>query len=876
MFSGDTLDFELFGIPNTSNDFTTLPFEEFEDPVTGFAPHTLPLPLHVDFLGIDEIIDRGTSSNADTGSTSQNVDRLQDASFASQPKHSSNPNSGFNLQNIANTNVTQPSTSILLNSTAGLNVSAVQPLPPTASSLQNTNASLEGSTGPTTERQRLPPSSPHRGSCLTAPSKPPLNLDWNSIHLSLGLTGWDTYDSDAATNDPSYASVSSNGQTTVELPPTNDAFDTFQFCDFNNGSGSSDTQSAVSPANNNAFDATELLYSNADSTPCINNTQSAELQPSNYVFNLTEPEYFPSPSPLQRHTHSWNIEQQMPTNVTQPSAVAPQHFPVPNATPIPSYTQPTNSVASPAIQPQNHSLKPSFSLENKRQLVFPNSAQPSTSSIQHSLPPGINENTSSLSHSRQPTQVPASQASSQSPVKQASQAKQRRVMNMPPPQSTPAANAPHQYYPIPSPNENTPIHSQSRPNQAPVNNLNPAFFSTPPQHGFNSGVQSHNTSQRSATNVPPQPSTASLSNVARQSMEGSAPISQRQGPVNMPLNRHTMARGPGNVPQNLANFPLSSNPVVPNFQHTARQPVLAGLNSDPRAPQIQSALDNPSVANNQRLTSPNKISTTGYNGNAIVTNNAVPPTSGVPNVDPSRQQLSCPTPSPHTAVAQGGPDQPPFNNPHPHPIFPLFRKMPGVAHPVPIPIPTPQPIIHPWTQQPVYTVPPSASKSQLTSSASMPPPSTSDLVVTRPRKKRPRPKDDDEPVANNSQKRSRGERPADYLYEEIKKGKYACRYAGPAQPGGCKAPTFTSISSLSTHIMLIHAKLEGEMNLPLEQRSAYNGLPPSLRSAHVVCPLPDAELTRCKHYRERGQRWEAHVMDTPEHAVHLHMTSDHA
>ncbi|GJJ09069.1 hypothetical protein Clacol_003291 [Clathrus columnatus] len=851
MFSGDTLDFELFGIPNTSNDFTT-----FEDPVTGLAPHTLPLPLHVDFLGIDEIIDRGTSSNADTGSTSQNVDRLQDASFASQTTHSPNPNPGFNLQNIANTNVTQPSTSFLLNSAAGLKVSAVQPLP-TASSLQNQNASLERPTDLTTERQQ---------SLLTAPSKPSLNLDWNSVHLSLGLTGWDTYGSDAATNDPSYASVSSNTQTAVELPPTNDAFDTFQFCDFvniNNGSGSSNTQSAVSPGNNNAFDATELLYSNADSTPCINNTQSAGLQSNNYVFDLTEPEYFPFPSPLQRHTPLWNIEQQMPTNVTQPSAVAPQHFPVPNATPIPSYTQPTNSVAPPAIQPQNHSLKPSFNLENKRQLVFPNC-----------------ELASFPSHPQQPTQIPASQASSQSPVKQASQAKQRRVINMPPPQSTPAANALHQYYPIPSPNENTPIPSHSRPNQAPVNNLNPAFFSTPPQHGFNSGVQSHNTSQRSATNVPPQPSTASLSNVARQSMQESAPTSQRQGPVNMPLNRHTMARGPGNVPQNLANFPMPSNQGVPNSQHTSRQPV-AGLNLDPRTRQMYSNItvnNTPSVAHHQRLNHPpNDISTTGYNGNAIVPTSEVPSTSEVPNVD-RRQQLSYPTPSPHTAVAQGGPDHPSFNNPHPHPhpIFPLFRKMPGVAHPVPIPIPTPQPIIHPWTQQPVYTVPPSASKSQLTSSISMPPPSTSDLVVTRPRKKRPRPKDDDEPVANNSQKRSRGERPAEYLYEEIKKGKYACRYAGPAQPGGCKAPTFTSISSLSTHIMLIHAKLEGEMNLPLEQRTAFNGLPPSLRSAHVVCPLPDAELTRCKHYREKGQRWEAHVMDTPEHAVHLHMASDHA
>ncbi|GJJ09718.1 hypothetical protein Clacol_003942 [Clathrus columnatus] len=908
MFSEDDLDSIFFGQPG---DLSTDEFKYFDMPGTGISDAALPFHdessllfgndqvasssnYNVDLLGIDasypggltlhvDIIDRGTSSNATAGSTSQN-DRLQDSSFATQTQPL--PNYGSNSQSITHTNAPQPSTlpyDSSLNDTAGFNIATVQPF--TTSLLQNEDASLEGPTGPPRERQRSPSSSAPLGSCSTAQSNPSPNLGWNSIYLS---TSSHTFDS---ANDLSYESVSSNTQTAVELTLTNDAFDAIQFSNFVDNNDASYTQLAASPTNNDVFDATDPLYSNDSTTPCIDSTQSAELQSNNYVFDLTEPEYFPSPSPPKQVSPLRNIEQQTPTNVPQPSAVAPQYFAAPsiNPTPIPSYTQPANS----AIQPENHPLKPSSNPANTQRLVFPNVAQSSTSSIQHySSSLDANENASTPLHSRQPTQVPASQVSSES--LQVSREKQRRVMNIPPPQSTSVANALHQYYRIPTPNENTPIPSQSRANQAPVNNLNPAFFSAPPQYKFNPGVQSHNTSQRS-TNVPPQLSPASTPNVGRQYMLEATQTPQAQGPV---INRQQMFPGPSNVPRNpvhcSSNFirpynfrteidvfwaitvPTPPNYGVPNNQHNVQQRVTPS-NQDPRARQMHKNIivnNDPSVAKNQRLNMLSQnISMTGYNGNSIVPNPQVPPTSGVPNVDPVGQQPLYPTPPTHAAVAQGGPHHPPSNNHHPHPIPPPLPTIPGSTDPVP----PRQPLIHPWTQQPVYIIPPSVPKSRSTSSTStpIPPSSTSDLVVTRPRKKRQRPQDDESAV-NNSQKRSRVDRPAEYLYEEIRKGKkYACRYAGPAQPGGCKAPTFTSMSSLSTHIMLIHAKSETEMNLPLEQWTAYNGLPPSLRSVHVVCPLPDAELVRCKHYHEHGRRWEAHVMDTPEHAVHSHIASNH-
>ncbi|GJJ09125.1 hypothetical protein Clacol_003347 [Clathrus columnatus] len=818
MFSEDDLDSILFGKPG---DLSADEFKYFDTPGIGITDAALPFHdesslffgndqvasssnCNVDLLGVDashrggltlhaDIIDRGTSSDMNTGSTPQDAPQPSTLPYDSS-----------------------------LNDTAGFNIPTVQPS--TTSLLRNDTTSLEDPTGSTTERRGSPSSSAALESCSTAQSNPSPNLDWNSIYFSLGLTSSHSFDPDAAMNDLSYESVFSNTQTAVELPATNDAFDAIQFPGFVDNNDASYTQSAASPTNNDVFDATDPLYSN-DSTPCINMTH-------------------PSFAPLQ-YSPAFSINT--------------------NATPTPLYTQPTNS----AIQPENYPLKPSSSPANTQRLVFPNVAQSSTSSIQHySSSLGINENASTSLHSQQPTQVLASQASSESLVKQASQANQRRVTNMPPPQSTPAANAPHRYYPTPTPNENMPIPSQSRANQAPVNNLNPAFFSTPPQHGFNPGVQSHNTSQRSTKNVPPQSSTAPLPLNGRQHIPGSILPPQAQGPsVNTPLNRNPMFPGPGNVPQNPVNFPMTPNYGAPISQQQRVTP----LNQDSRPRQMHNNVivnNDSSVANNQRLNmSPHRISATGYNANGIVPNPQAPPTSGVPNVDSVSQQPLYPTPT-HAAVVQGGPYHPPSNNSHPIP--PPLPTIPGPTHTV---APR-QPIIHPWTQQPVYIMPPSVPKSRPTSYTPLPSSSISDLVVTRPRKKRQRPQDE-ESAANNSQKRSRVDRPAEYLYEEIKKGKYACRYAGPAQPGGCKAPTFTSMSSLSTHIRLIHAKSETEMNLPLEQRTAYNGLPPNLRSVHVVCPLPDAELARCKHYHEHGRRWEAHVMDTPEHAVHSHIASNH-
>ncbi|GJJ06715.1 hypothetical protein Clacol_000911 [Clathrus columnatus] len=799
MFSEDDLDSILFGQPG---DLSADEFKYFDTPGIGISDAALPFHdessllfgndqvasssnCNVDLLGVDashsdgltlhvDIIDRGTSSNTNTGSTPQNAPQLSTLPYDSS-----------------------------LKDTAGFNIPTVQPF--TTSSLQNENASLEGPTGPPRERQRSPSSSAPLGSCSTAQSNASTNLDWNSIYLSLGLTSSHTFD---PANDPSYSSVSSNTQTAVELPPTNDAFDAIQFPGFVDNNDASYTQSAASPTNNDVFDAVEPLYFNNNSTPCIDNTQSAELQPNNYVFDLTGPEYFPSPSPPKQISPLLKIEQQTPINAPQPPAVAHQCFTAPstNPTPFPSYTQPTNSTAYPAIQPESHPLKPSSSPGNTRQLVFP---------------------------------------------------------NVPPPQATPTANAPHQYYPMPTPNENTPIPSQLRANQASVNNLNPAFFSTPPQHGFNPDVQSH---------IPHQPSAAPLPPNGRQHIPGSIPTPQAQGlSVNMPLNRQQMLPGPGNVAQNPVNFPMTADYGVPNSQQQHVTP----SNKDSRPRQTHNnptRLDDSSVANNQRLnTAPNTISTTGYNANGIVPNPHVPPTLGVSNVEPVNQQLFHPTPPAHAAVAQGGPHHPPSNNSCPHPIPPPFPTILDTTHS----LPTRQPLIHPWTQQPVYIMPPSVPKSRSTSSTPIPSSFTSDLVITRPRKKRQRPQDDGESAVKNTQKRSRVDRPAEYLYEEVKKGKYTCRYAGPAQPGGCKAPTFTSMSSLSTHIMLIHAKSETEMNLPVEQRTAYNGLPPSLRSVHVVCPLPDAELARCKHFHEHGRRWEAHVMDTAEHAVHSHIASNH-
>ncbi|GJJ09131.1 hypothetical protein Clacol_003353 [Clathrus columnatus] len=715
MFSEDDLDSILFGKPG---DLSADEFKYFDTPGIGITDAALPFHdesslffgndqvasssnCNVDLLGVDgntfhlfvashrggltlhaDIIDRGTSSDMNTGSTPQDAPQPSTLPYDSS-----------------------------LNDTPGFNIPAVQPSPTPL--LQNDTTSLEDPTGPTTERRGSPSSSAALKSCSTAQSNPSPNLDWNSIYLSLGLTSSHTFD---PTNNPSYESVSSNTQTAVELPPTNDVFDAIQFPGF------------------------------------VDN----------------------------------------------------------NATPIPSYIQPTNS----AIQPENHPLKPSSSLANTQRLVFSNVAQSSTSSsIQHySSSPGV---------------------------------------NVPPPQSIPAANVPHQHYPIPTPNENTPIPSQSRANQAPVNNLNPAFFSTPPQHGFNPGVQSHNISQRNTTNVPRQPSAAPLPPNGRQHLPGSIPTPQGQGPsANMPLNRQQMLPGPGNIAQNSVNLPMTPNYGASNSNTQQR---VTPLNQDSRPRQMHNNVivnNDSSVANNQRLIRlPTRISTTGYNGNSIVPNPQVPPTSGVPNVEPVNQQPLYPTPPTPAVVAQGGPHHPPSNNPRPHPIPP---PLPTILDPT-RPLPTRQPLIHPWTQQPVYIMSP-------------PFPNPGRYLLPRCRLLPP-------PIW--CQKRSRVDRPAEYLYEEIKKGKYACRYAGPAQPGGCKAPTFTSMSSLSTHIMLIHAKSETEMNLPVEQRTAYNGLPPNLRSVHVVCPLPDADLARCKHYHEHGRRWEAHVMDTPEHAVHSHIASNH-
>lgn len=116
--------------------------------------------------------------------------------------------------------------------------------------------------------------------------------------------------------------------------------------------------------------------------------------------------------------------------------------------------------------------------------------------------------------------------------------------------------------------------------------------------------------------------------------------------------------------------------------------------------------------------------------------------------------------------------------------------------------------------------------------------------------------------------------PSQELWEKIGPSKWACRYKGPAAPHGCSS-VLSSSRNLGRHMRETHALAELAMDLPQDQRTAYNSMPDGLRLIHVKCPYEDKDLHRCRFYRENGQRWEMKGQRRKDVALRAHIAEYH-
>lgn len=116
--------------------------------------------------------------------------------------------------------------------------------------------------------------------------------------------------------------------------------------------------------------------------------------------------------------------------------------------------------------------------------------------------------------------------------------------------------------------------------------------------------------------------------------------------------------------------------------------------------------------------------------------------------------------------------------------------------------------------------------------------------------------------------------PSQELWERIGSAAWACRYIGPAAPFGCNA-VLSSSRNLGRHMREIHAHEELMMDLPQDQRVAYNGLPDGLRSLRVTCPYKDQDLNLCRFYRENNRRWETNGLGRKDKVIQDHILEYH-